>query len=73
MTAIKTKRASPVIDPLSMVRRRVAVLTGVLLNDGISARAYRQLQILHGELGQMPSLQTEERGGFVYMKGDEEC
>ena len=72
MKAIKTKRAS-VIDPLCMVRRRVAILTGVLLNDGISARAYRQLQILHGELGQMPSLQTEERGGFVYMKGDEEC
>lgn len=65
-----TWKAANLRTAINEVKKRVSILTGFLLEEGISVKAYRQLQILHSELGEMPELPAVETDGKVYMRGD---
>lgn len=51
-----SKKVADVLLKVGEVRKRVTVLSAVLLEEGCSRSAYHQLQILFAELGSMPDL-----------------
>lgn len=66
-----TRKAASVQEAIGELRKRVAILSACLLEEGVSVKSYRQLQILHGELGSMPDLPAVETDGKVYLNDTE--
>jgi hypothetical protein len=68
-----TRKTASLQEAVGDLRKRVAILSSFLLEEGVSVKSYRQLQILHGELGCMPELPAVEADGKVYLRDTEEA
>ena len=51
-----TRKAAELQRSLGDIRKRVACIASLALQEGCSRRMYHQFQILFGELGSMPDL-----------------
>lgn len=68
-----TRKAASVQQSVGEIRRRVQLLSCLLLREGVSEKVYRHLMILRGELGSMAELPVRFDGQTYYLPEDEDA